>query len=214
MRSGSKLGAILVLLSFALPAHAQKATRPQLFDFSVLLGYRTNVSFSGPADADVVLPRVIIDPSPSYGVAFGARLSEEDLIELRWARMDSTMRVEQNFLTLYQQKVTVDQFHADFTHEYILDNWPAQVRPYIMASVGATHIAGAETRNFTRFSLGIGAGFKVFLNRNVGFRLQGEWVPILIDPEVGIACGAGCIVHLKTQFTSQGEFAAGPLFRF
>jgi len=201
-------------MSVAFPAHAQKAVRPQYFDFSVLLGYRTNVTFSGPADADIVLPSVIIDPSPSYGVAFGGRLSEEDVIELRWARMNSTMRVEQNFLTLYQQKVVVDQFHADFTHEYILDNWPAQVRPYIMASVGATHIAGAETRNFTRFSLGIGGGFKVFLNRNVGFRIQGEWVPILIDPEVGVACGAGCIVTLKTQLTSQGEFAVGPLFRF
>lgn len=83
-----------------------------------------------------------------------------------------------------------------------------------MASVGATHVSGSVTRNFTRFSLGIGAGFKVFANRHVGFRIQGEWLPIVVDPEVGFICGAGCVIRIQTQVTSQGEFAAGPLFRF
>jgi hypothetical protein len=190
------------------------------FDFSVLAGYRTSVSFTGPSDSSappesaVVTPRIVIDPSPSYGVAFGARINEEDLIEVRWARMKSTMRLEQNFLTTFQQNVIVDQYHGDFTHEYILDNWPARVRPYIMASVGVTHVSGSVTRNFTRFSLGIGAGFKVFVNRHVGFRLQGEWLPIVVDPEVGFICGGGCVIRIQTQVTSQGEFAAGPLFRF
>jgi hypothetical protein len=215
---GFKLGLVLILASRAVAAQAQTQTKPLRFDFSVLGGYRTNVNFTGPEDPTAepksATPRIVIDPSPSYGFAFGARINEEDLIEVRWARMNSTMRLEQNFLTTFQQNVTVDQYHGDFTHEYILDNWPARVRPYIMASIGATHISGNITRSVTRISLGIGAGFKIFLNRNVGFRLQGEWLPIVVDPEVGLICGAGCLLHIQTQVTSQGEFAAGPLFRF
>ena len=218
MRLGLKTGLTLILVLRALTAEAQSQPKPLRFDFSVFGGYRTSVSFIGPTDATVEpttpTPHIVIDPSPSYGFAFGARINEEDLIEVRWARMNSTMRLEQSFLTTFQQNVTVDQYHGDFTHEYIVDNWPARVRPYIMASIGATHISGNLTRSFTRVSLGIGAGFKIFFNRNVGFRLQGEWLPIVVDPEVGLICGAGCILRIQTQITSQGEFAAGPLFRF
>jgi hypothetical protein len=213
-----KIVLTLVLVSRALSAEAQPEAKPLRFDFSLLGGYRTNINFTGPADETVTpstpSPQAVIDPSPSYGFAFGARINEEDLIEVRWARMKSTMRLEQNFLTTFQQNVTVDQYHGDFTHEYILDNWPARVRPYVMASIGATHISGSVTRSFTRFSLGIGAGFKVFFNRNVGFRLQGEWLPIVVDPEVGLVCSGGCLIRIRTQVTSQGEFAVGPLFRF
>ena len=220
MRLGLKTGLTLVLGLRALTVQAQSQPKPLRFDFSVLGGYRTNINFTGPTDpaveptAATANPHIVIDPSPSYGFAFGARINEEDLIEVRWARMNSTMRLEQNFLTTFQQNVTVDQYHGDFTHEYIVDNWPARVRPYIMASIGATHISGSVTRSFTRVSLGIGAGFKIFFNRKVGFRLQGEWLPIVVDPEVGLVCSGGCLIRIQTQVTSQGEFAAGPLFRF
>ena len=217
LRLSSKVGLIFTLI-LPLSAQAQTRPKPMRFDFSVLGGYRTSVTFHSPSDPSVEpqfeTPRVVIDPSPSYGVAFGARIDEENLIEVRWARMNTTMRLEQGFLTTFQQNVIVDQYHGDFTHEYILDNWPVRVRPYIMASVGATHVSGSVTRNFTRFSLGIGAGFKVFVNRHVGFRIQGEWLPIVADPEVGFICGGGCVIHIQTQVTSQAEFAVGPLFRF
>jgi hypothetical protein len=222
LRTLFKIGLALIFFSNALTGYAQTAPGPLRFDFSGFLGYRTSVSFTGPepevtptdASTPFVTPKVVLDPSPSYGLSFGARINELDLIELRWSRMNTTMRLEQNFLTTFQQNVIVDQYHGDFTHEYIVENWPLQVRPYIMASIGATHVSGSVTRNFTRFSFGIGGGFKVFFNRNVGFRIQGEWLPIVVDPEVAIACGAGCVLRIRTQAASQGEFAVGPIIRF
>jgi len=223
LRTIFKIGLTLIFLSRALTGYAQTAQGPLRFDFSGFVGYRTSVSFTGPEEEEVtptgtgtafVTPKVVLDPSPSYGVSFGARINELDLIEMRWTRMNTTMRLERNFQTAFQQNVIVDQYHGDFTHEYIVENWPLQVRPYIMASIGATHVSGSVTRNFTRFSFGIGGGFKVMVNRNVGFRIQGEWLPIVIDPEVAVACGAGCVLRIRTQAASQGEFAVGPLFRF
>ena len=222
MRTSFKLGLSLIFLSHALTGHAQTPQKQLRFDFSGFVGYRSAASFTGPepeatptdVTTPLITPKVVVDPSPSYGVSFGARINELDLIEVRWARMNTTMRLEQNFLTTFQQNVIVDQYHGDFTHEYIVEDWPFNVRPYIMASIGATHYSGSATRNFTRFSFGIGGGFKLFVNRNVGFRIQGEWLPIFIDPEVAIACGAGCVMRIRTQAASQAEFAVGPIIRF
>jgi len=164
---------LIILVSHAEVGHTQTEPKPMYFDLSLLGGYRTSVSFTTQPVENVEVPKIVIDPSPSYGVSFGVRLNDEDLVELRWSRMNTNMRAEQNFLTTFQQKVIVDQYHFDFTHEYVPDYWPLKIRPYIMGSVGATHVSGSVSRNFTRFSFGIGAGVKFYASRHVGFRVQG-----------------------------------------
>src|SRR5512144_3025688 len=94
-----KFGLALILLSRALAAHAQ--TEPPLlrFDFTPLVGYRTSMSFTGPPEGEGMNLKVVLDPSPSYGMALGARINEEDLIELRWARQKTHIRLEEAFVT-------------------------------------------------------------------------------------------------------------------
>src|SRR5580765_3789199 len=89
LRLGIKVGLTLMLVLRALTAQAQTQLKPLRFDFSVLGGYRTNVNFTGPAETvepapTTPTPRIVIDASPSYGFAFGARINELDLIEVRW----------------------------------------------------------------------------------------------------------------------------------
>jgi hypothetical protein len=108
----------------------------------------------------------------------------------------------------------LNQFHGDFTHEYTIDEWAPWARPYVMLSVGATHISGASSSSFTRFSFGAGAGVKFFVGRHFGFRMQGEWLPIFVDPYGTVICGTGCVVHVGGTVSSQGEVTVGPLFRF
>ena len=214
LRTSFKLGLAVLLISHAFVAYAQTEPKLPLFDFTPLVGYRTSITFTAPPEPDTVSSRIVLDPSPSYGLAFGARLNDEDVIELRWARQNTFMRVEQNLMTAFRQNATLDQFHADFTHEYILEYWPPSIRPYIMGSIGATHISGNLTAGFTRISIGLGAGFKVFVNHHLGFRIQGEWLPIVVDPDVAFVCGVGCVVRIRSQLSSQGEFTVGPVLRF
>ena len=48
-----------------------------------------------------------------------------------------------------------------------------------------------------------------------GLRMQAEWLPLVINPEVSsLVCGGGCVVHLNATLVSQGEIAVGPIFRF
>jgi hypothetical protein len=205
--------ALLFLL--AAPCLAQEEPPPAAlrFDLSPIGAYRTTISFGTKSDVPGTV-RAVLDARPAYGAAFGVRLDEADLIEFRWSRMDTRVHLEGAVLDSTSHPVTFDQYHGDFTHEYILDH-PAWARPYIMGSVGATHMsASAVTTGFTRFSFGLGGGVKFFPTRRLGFRAQGQWLPVWLDPDIRAICGGGCIVHLGGQLSSQGEFAIGPVFRF
>ncbi len=188
--------------------------KPLRFDLTPLVGYRTTIAFPTGEDPQHPGPNVVFDARPSYGIAFGFRLEEEKLIEIRWARQDSYVHLEGS-APFPSEKVVLNQLHGDFTYEPIVDQWPGWARPFVMASIGATHIGGGTSSSFTRFSFGLGGGIKVYFTRHVGLRMQAEWLPIVVDPGVGsFVCGGGCVVQLSGNAVSQGEIAVGPVFRF
>lgn len=214
-------GYLLVLLLVHFPGKLisqtgvdqQTDNNPLRIDITPLYGYRTSMSFPTVQNIQRAGPNLVLTAKPSYGGAFGWRLNEEDLIELRWTRQNANVHLEA--FSSPNQKVVLDQFHGDFTHEYIVDELPVGARPYVMGSVGATHIGGTAGSSFTRFSFGLGGGIKVYLHRHFGFRMQAEWLPLVINPTVGaFVCGGGCVVRLNATVVSQGELVMGPLFRF
>jgi hypothetical protein len=219
-RCGIWLRAHTMVLSLILGSSSlwsQQQTQPKLlrFDLTPIVGYRTSTSFTTKPGIEGVSARVVLDASPSYGAAFGVRLDEDNLIEFRWARENTHSHVEGAVVVPSNGHVKLDQFHGDFTHEYTLEEWCPWIRPFVMASVGATHFSDAASNSFTRFSFGIGGGVKFFPTRHLGFKLQAQWLPILVEPEVvSFVCGTGCAFRLQSQGISQGEFAMGPVFRF
>jgi hypothetical protein len=204
----------LIALSSTLSAQEQAEPKPLRFDFTAFMGYRTSMSFPVEPHVSVMNPRVVVNASPSYGVSFGLRLREEDLVEVRWARQDSYVRSEGITPQLARQRMILDQFHGDFSHEPLVEDWPSWAKPFVLASVGATHVSSSPNINFTRFSFGIGGGIRLYVGRHFGFKLQAEWLPVFADPQVAFICGGGCIVHLHGTLASQGEVLAGPILRF
>ena len=83
--------------------------------------------------------------------------------------------------------------------------WPALAPPTFPA---------VHNISFTRFSFGIGAGIRFYASRHLGFKIQAEWLPVLVDPHVAFICGSGCIVHAGGTASSQGEVLVGPILRF
>ena len=214
---------LLVLLVALQPARllAQTAAdeqpqdKPLRFDVTPLIGYRTSMTFPTEQNGEVPAPNVVLEAKPSYGISAGVRLDEANLIEIRWARQDTNVRLEGGAFP--SEKVTLNQVLADFTHEYILDNWGPKARPFVMGSMGATRIAGGTSNNsFTRFTFGLGGGVKFYFTRHLGLWIQGEWLPIVVSPGVGsfVCGGGGCVVQLSTTAVSQGEIVVGPMFRF
>jgi hypothetical protein len=204
----------LIALSPDASAQQQAQPKPLRFDFAAFFGYRTSMSFPVEPHVTGTNPRVVVDASPSYGASFGVRLREEDLVEVRWARQDSHVHSEEITPQLPRQHMILDQFHGDFSHEFFLENWPSWARPFVLGSVGATHVSSGANINFTRFSFGLGGGIRVYANRHFGFKVQAEWLPVVANPQVAFICGGGCIIHVADSLASQGEVLAGPILRF
>jgi hypothetical protein len=206
---------LLIVPSPVLSAQEQPEPKPLRFDFTPFIGYRTSMSFPVEPHVTGTNPRVVLDASPSYGASFGLRLKDEnDLVEIRWARQDSYVHAEDITPQLPRQRVILDQFHGDFSYEAPIEDWASWARPYVLASVGATHASSSTNISFTRFSFGIGAGIRFYASRHLGFKIQAEWLPVLVDPNVAFICGAGCIVHAGGTACSQGEVFVGTMLRF
>jgi hypothetical protein len=211
---------VIVMLLIALPSvlsAQQQLPEPQplRFDLTPFIGYRTSMSFPIEPQVMGMNPRVVFDASPSYGISFGMRLKNEgDLIEMRWARQDSYIHAEDITPQPLRQHVILDQFHGDFSHEPLIEDWASWARPFVLASVGATRVSGSTNISFTRFSFGIGAGIRFYASRHLGFKIQAEWLPVFVDPHVAFICGSGCIVHAGGTASSQGEVFVGPILRF
>ena len=206
---------LVVVLSPALRAQQQQyVERPLRFDFTPFIGYRSSMTFPIEPQVSGTNPRIILDQSPSYGASFGVRLQDDGLVEIRWARQDSHVHSQDVSPSIPRQHMVLDQFHADFSREYIVDGWRPWVRPFVLLSVGATHVSNSADSDFTRFSFGIGGGLRFYPSRHIGFKIQGEWLPLVVDPQVSFVCGGGCIVHLGSTLASQGEVFVGPILRF
>jgi len=205
---------LLIALSPVLSAQQEPEPEPLRFDVTSFLGFRSSMTFPVEPYVTGTNARVVLDASPSYGVAFGMRLREEDLVEVRWARQDSYVYAEDITPLPPRQRVILDQFHGDCSHEAFVEDLPSWARPFVMASVGGTHVSSASNISFTRFSFGIGAGMRFYPTRHLGFKIQGEWVPVLANPQVSFVCGAGCVVHVGGSASSQGEIFVAPFLRF
>ena len=208
--------AVASAFSGAAPARAQNV-EIQGLEVTPFIGGRFGGTFDVQPDG-AVETRASLGDSVSYGVSAGVRFDDFSLIEFRWTRASSVLRLERgvnvNPLATPIADVTLNQFHGDFTREFAIDEVTA-IRPFVMASVGATHL-GTSSNGFTRFSFGLGTGLKMAINSKLGIRLEARWLPIWVQPEVsGFACGfGGCIAVLSGRLTQQFEVTAGPVFRF
>ena len=207
----------LLALSSALSAQDSAGPTPLRFDITPFAGYRSIMTLPVEPHVTGMNPTVVLEASPSFGFTFGVRLlpnREEDLIEVRWARQDSYLHTEDITPAPPRHRAVLNQFHGDFSHEPFIEDWPNWIRPYVLASVGATHLSSGSAISFTRFSFGLGGGIRFYASHHLGFKLQAEWLPVLASPRVAFVCAAGCIIHVGGSAASQGEVFVGTFIRF
>ena len=209
--------ALLAWLALATPVQAQYV-EIESFEVTPFVGIRLGGTLDMRGQQPLQIPATWSDAT-SYGVSAGVRFDELSLIEFRWTRSSSTLRFDVPLGSVGASivDVTLNQFHADFTREFVIPEVKG-LRSFLTGSVGATHIAAAHD-GFTRFSFGFGAGLKQFLNSRFAIRAEAQWLPILINPEVSaFACGTvgagGCLVVLTGPATQQFELSVGPVVRF
>lgn len=203
-----------------LPAAPARAQYVEIQSFEVTpfiaarLGGTFDIQPDGPGQVEATLK-----DAASYGFSAGVRFDDLSLVEFRWTQSTSTLRfgTPLAFLGSSIGDVTLDQFHADFTREFIIPDLKG-LRSFLTASLGLTHL-GAAQDGFTRFSFGFGAGLKQFVGSRLAIRGEAQWLPILVDPSVsGFACGTiqvgGCLVVLSGDLVQQFQLSIGPAVRF
>ena len=194
----------------------QDSPRPRLDSFEVtpLASYRSSMRLAIQPTGQGTNPHVTLDENSSYGFSVGMRIRDDDVVDFRWTRQDSYSQVQDGTGAFPQIRVTLNQFHCDFSREYVLKHPMPWARPYIIGSVGATNISDGVSSWSTHLSIGIGGGVKFFVAQHIGFRIQAEWLPILVNPQGSASCGVGCVAHLSATVASQAEVAVGPVIRF
>ena len=203
----------------AAPAAAQaQYVELQGLEIAPFIGARFTGTINMQTEEDGATQASLEDAS-SYGFSAGVRFHDFSLIEFRWTQSIAALRLNAPFRALGEAigDVEVNQFHADFTREFVIPEVKG-LRTFVTASVGATHLAVADD-GFMRFSFGLGGGLKQFLGSRLAIRAEAKWLPIVFDPEVsGLACGTvgigGCLVVLSGQLTPQFELSVGPVVRF
>jgi hypothetical protein len=215
--TGLIFGLSLAASLAATPAYAQYV-QIQSFEVAPFIGARLGGTFDIQPDGAAPIEATLND-ARSYGFSAGVRFDDFSLVEFRWTQAASELRFGApfGFLGPSLGEVTLNQFHADFTREFVIPEVKG-LRSFVSGSVGVTHV-GAAQGEFTRFSFGFGSGLKQFLGSRLAIRAEAQWLPILVEPSVeGFACGTiqfgGCLAILTGELVQQFQLSIGPVVRF
>ncbi len=124
------------------------------------------------------------------------RIRDENAIEIRWNGRNSYAGMSGAKTNSPKVGVTLNQLYCSFSHEYAFGQRARFVRPFLIASVGATKLEDSTSFGSLGFSIGIGAGMKLLANHHEGFRMQVQWPPTFWGQQGTVSCGAGCTARI------------------
>lgn len=204
IRIGVRLIAIL-LLTGATGAQAQKV---ELSPFATL-------PFGGEFESDRFDDFVDfdIDDGSGYGLSLAFDLFGDLQLELFWSHQESDLVEQGGFLF---DDFVVSDLDIDYYHAGLLYQWGGgQFHPFIAGSLGVTEFNPGDPvlDNESRFSIGVGGGFKVFFNQSFGLRLEARAFTTVIDEGDEICRRRDCYYDDGTYFL-QGELRGGMIFAF
>jgi hypothetical protein len=168
-------------------AAAGSALNPVVYDAG------GGVSFGGLVDVTYGPPR--------DGLKFEALFSHErSYIKVQpVSRLDPPVKVD----------VTIDHLMVGGVQE--LDEGPG--RAFIGGLVGLSRYAGPDEVD-VRFTIGLTAGGKFFVNRNVGLRIDARGYLTVISLSGAAVCSGGCAVAFTINPALQADFTAGLIVAF
>lgn len=194
---------ILSILSVSTESVAQN------FEVTPFAGYR----FGGDFEDSVTGFGLDIDDSESYGLILGFNMSPETQIEFLYSHQSTKIEPKGLFSPTSLTDLDMDYYHLGGSYIW---NPKKNLRPFIQASLGATHLnpdrAGLGSE--TRFSFGIGGGVKYFFTKHISLRLDGKALATVLNSNSAIFCSGGCTVRIQGSTLWQFEGGLGVIFAF
>jgi len=157
-----------------------------------------------------------VEDGLAYGASFGVWVHPAIEVEFIWSEQPGDfVAAGPNGTGFRFTELKVDNFHGCVLYHF--GDPDSQVRPYILAGLGATwYNPGGGAEGSTKFSSTWGGGVKVYAGDHLGFRFQGRWTPTYIGSQDAIWCDPwwGCWQVQEPVYHHQFELSAGVIFRF
>ncbi len=236
------VGLLLILSSTPGLAQEKKFEVIPVFGYTASSGVNIEpVDLGGGLTADRIKPKngfnfgvtfnVAATENVSLGFAFSRNNSNLQVRVTDQAALLAVKVDKNGYTDLADMKVY--NYHGLLTFNAF--DQEAPVRPYVTLGLGLTNYRSRDpfiptnlpspapnvkkVDSLARFSPTFGGGVKFFLHPNVGLQASAHWIPTRItkDPD-GIWCSSfwpwRCYVLEKRQYSHQGQFTGGLIFRF
>ena len=174
MRKWILLATVLLLASSAASAQIGKR-----FELTPSVGYRWLGDFD-VQDVEFLDNNLEVDQSVAYGLALDIPLTDWMQLELMVNRQDSELLADGG---LFSDERSIADVVVSYYQVGVLWQWGSgQAQPFVSATAGIANIEIdlPRVQEEDRFAATLGGGVKVFLNRNVGLRVEGRgyWVDL------------------------------------
>lgn len=172
LKMASFSGLALVVLLLPSPAKAQR------FEITPFFGYTT------PGDIErtaFVVRELEIAGSFTWGAQFDYFFNPNVGVEISWAQQETGLKLTTSSGTASPFNIDAGQLHGNFIYQFGADE--SEVRPYVLAGVGATFFRSDNLQSETKFSWGLGGGVKVYFGEQVGIKFQGKYNPTRLNDE-------------------------------
>jgi outer membrane protein W len=208
----------LQLAVVLLLAAGAAAVQAQTIEITPLVGYRFGGSLeaaAGTGGASETSRELEVGDAAAFGVHLAYRVGEGE-IELLYARQDSQLQTAGLFTGVPAFDLALETWQLG--GNYLFGEDDARVRPFVGVGLGLTRLLPEPSglSDETRFSASFAAGVKLWLGRNVGFRLEGRGFFTVLDSDSRSFCdgAGGCVIRTTGSELSQAEARAGLILRF
>jgi hypothetical protein len=192
--------AALACLLTAAPALAQRT------EIAALAGYTTPGVIDMKAEG---VRELEVGGSFTGGIAVARFFSDHAGVEASWTQQHSALVLGTADGTADLFDMSLDLLQGSFVYQFgALD---ARLRPFVLASLGATFLSADDLEGEAKFSWALGLGLKWFPAAKVGGRVQARYAPTRLNDASSDSCDPfGFCQGTLSQF----ELMGGLVFRF
>ena len=203
-----------IILSIFTIALIQSQAISQAIELTGYGGYMVS------GKADYYEGEINVGGAAVYGATLGVDMGPM-VIQFLYNRNETTARVRRYGFNGWEENIdmVVENYHIG-VEKLLMDD--EMIKPYGAFSLGVAAYTPKSTRPelgsdaYTRFSIGMGLGVKIFPTEKIGIKLQAKMFMPLTFGGVGIACGSGSGCGSSAYFNVpivHGEFSGGVILR-
>lgn len=215
MRAAMKRAAwLLCAACFAAAVQADEDDEPPpvpAVELTVFGGYR----FGGELDLTNPEETVDVADHSTFAVALDVAASDHSQYELFYSRQATRLK---HSASIGPMPLKIEYLQVGGT---LMSGWSGPINPYLVGTAGVTRMTpdAPNTDANTDFSLSLGGGVRVPVNRHLSLRLEGRGYMTFVDTNAAFHCASGpngsaCRVLASGSSMLQFELLAGVAFSF